>query len=291
MSSQPLVFKALVTPSDPLAVCDFLAAKTPLSKIKAKRAIEFGAVWQRQPKRKAYRVRRVTRHLNPGDEVAIYYDEHILQQPFVAAGCLRRFKRYSVWYKPAGVLSEGTRYGDRGALLRQAEQHLGPRQRVHLVHRLDREADGLVLIAHDREAAAQLSALFQKRKVRKRYQVVVWGYLGAPKHRGAITAALDDKAAVTDYEVVDYNRDSNTSVVSAQPKTGRYHQIRRHFDLIGHPVMGDPLYGSGNKNSEGMRLTATGLEFLCPFSRQAMALELDGQGNLKVFMTDRLPPG
>ena len=287
MNSQAFVFKASVTAADPLTVCDFLAAKTPLSKIKVKRAIDFGAVWQRPPRRNAYRVRRITRRLNPGDEVSLYYDEHILQQPFVAARCLRRFKRYSIWYKPAGVLSEGTRYGDRGALLRQAEQHLGPRQRVHLVHRLDREADGLVLIAHDREAAAQLSALFQKRTVCKRYQVVVGGYLGAPKHRGAVTADIDGKPAVTDYEVVTYDHDSNTSVVSVEPKTGRYHQIRRHFDHIGHPLMGDPLYGRGNKNSQGMRLTATALGFLCPFSRQQMAFELDRQGALKVFMTDR----
>jgi len=287
VSSQPLVFKAVVGASDPLLVCDFLAAKTPLSKIKLKRAIDFGAVWQRPPKRKAYRVRRATRRLNPGDEVALYYDEQILQQPLLTAHCLRRFKRYSVWYKPAGVLSEGTRFGDRGALLRQAEQLLGPRQRVHLVHRLDRETDGLMLIAHDREAAAQLSALFQNRQVRKRYEVVVRGYMGAPKHRGAVTAALDGKPAVTDYEVVGYDRDVDTSVVAAEPKTGRFHQIRRHFDMIGHPVLGDPRYGSGNKNSEGMHLTATALEFWCPFSRQQMAFELIEKSALKVFMTDR----
>ena len=49
--------------------------------------------------------------------------------------------------------------------------------------------------------------------------------------------------------------------------TGRKHQIRRHFDMIGHPVMGDPRYWQNNKNSTGLQLIATGLEFQCPFEQ------------------------
>jgi tRNA pseudouridine32 synthase/23S rRNA pseudouridine746 synthase len=50
--------------------------------------------------------------------------------------------------------------------------------------------------------------------------------------------------------------------------SGRKHQIRRHFDMIGHPVMGDPRYGKGNKNAEGLQLLATSLKFKCPFTHE-----------------------
>ncbi len=72
-----------------------------------------------------------------------------------------------------------------------------------------------------------------------------------------------------------YDARKNTSAVDVVIQTGRRHQIRRHFDGIGHPVMGDPAYGSGNKNSEGLRLAAISLTFRCPFSREKMVFELD----------------
>jgi tRNA pseudouridine32 synthase/23S rRNA pseudouridine746 synthase len=51
----------------------------------------------------------------------------------------------------------------------------------------------------------------------------------------------------------------------AMIKTGRYHQIRRHFNMISHPVIGDPKYDRGNKNIEGMKLSAVSINFSCPF--------------------------
>jgi tRNA pseudouridine32 synthase/23S rRNA pseudouridine746 synthase len=55
--------------------------------------------------------------------------------------------------------------------------------------------------------------------------------------------------------------------------SGRKHQIRRHFDMIGHPVMGDPRYGKGNKNAEGLQLLATSLKFKCPFTHEKRVFE------------------
>ena len=56
--------------------------------------------------------------------------------------------------------------------------------------------------------------------------------------------------------------------------SGRKHQIRRHFDLIGHPVVGDPRYGKDNKNRAGLQLVATGLEFKCPFSKRIQSFKV-----------------
>ncbi len=86
------------------------------------------------------------------------------------------------------------------------------------------------------------------------------------KPEDTIQIPLDDKLAITEYKVGSYNSSSNTTRVDVIIRTGRKHQIRRHFEMIGFPVMGDSRYGKGNKNTEGMKLTATALEFECPIS-------------------------
>jgi tRNA pseudouridine32 synthase/23S rRNA pseudouridine746 synthase len=71
-----------------------------------------------------------------------------------------------------------------------------------------------------------------------------------------------------------YDSATDISVVDVVMQTGRKHQIRRHFALAGFPVMGDPAYGRNNRNSAGLKLTACGLEFNCPFTGQALKFEL-----------------
>jgi tRNA pseudouridine32 synthase/23S rRNA pseudouridine746 synthase len=58
-------------------------------------------------------------------------------------------------------------------------------------------------------------------------------------------------------------------------RTGRRHQIRRHFAMAGFPVVGDPIYSKGNKNRSGLKLAACGLEFTCPFTGSPMVFRLD----------------
>jgi tRNA pseudouridine32 synthase/23S rRNA pseudouridine746 synthase len=144
----------------------------------------------------------------------------------------------------------------------------GNTREFFLIHRLDREAEGLMLIAHAKDAAARLSELFQKNLIIKKYRVEVLGNLGERSCKGIIDLPLDGKTALTEFEVESYNKDSNTSMVDITIKTGRLHQIRRHLEMIGFPVIGDPKYGKGNKNSEGMKLVAYSLRFRCPISNR-----------------------
>ena len=81
---------------------------------------------------------------------------------------------------------------------------------------------------------------------------------------GRIDLPLDGRAATTD-----------TSLVDVVMRTGRRHQLRRHFAMVGFPVMGDPRYGENNKNTDGLKLTAGGLEFTCPFSGRSMVFQLE----------------
>jgi tRNA pseudouridine32 synthase / 23S rRNA pseudouridine746 synthase len=183
-----------------------------------------------------------------------------------AAECISDRGRYSVWFKPAGLLTQGTAYGDHCSLLRRVELFFKNKRQAFPVHRLDREAAGIVLVAHDKRTAGKLSRLFQQRSIVKRYRTQVLGDLAQKKAKGSIQIPLDGKPATTEYTAGEYDPTSNTTMVDVVIRTGRKHQIRRHFELIGFPVMGDPLYGAGNKNTSGLKLIATTLEFTCPIS-------------------------
>lgn len=145
---------------------------------------------------------------------------------------------------------------------------------MFLVHRLDREAAGLVLLAHDGVAAAKLAGLFRDHRITKRYRVRVSGQLAVRGPEGVIALPLDGKAAQTEYRVTGYDQASGTSTAEVRIRTGRLHQIRRHFDVIGYPVLGDPRYGSGNAHPEGLQLVACGLAFRCPFTGRRQSFEL-----------------
>ncbi|MGD8651992.1 MAG: RluA family pseudouridine synthase [Desulfobacterales bacterium] len=265
---QKFALTRTVGAGDPAVASEFLAIFTPLSKNRIKDAMAKGAVWLKKSKRAQRRIRRANTTLKPGDRISIYYDGALLSLIPPPAELISDQKRFSVWLKPAGLLSQGTKYGDHCALLRQVEQIYRTKRDVYLVHRLDREVSGLVLLAHDRTAAAKMSDLFQKQQIIKRYAARVRGNPSESRPAGIIDLELDGKPAKTEFRVELYEVDTHISTVRIIMGGGRKHQIRRHFDMIGHPVMGDPRYGKGNTYSGGMQLIATGLEFQCPFSKQ-----------------------
>jgi len=136
------------------------------------------------------------------------------------------------------------------------EESLGAYLRPGIVHRLDKETSGIVIVARNQKSFEELKNLFQNRKVRKKYVALVYGQL--KDKRGIITksiaragnykkqtvAGLKTKTkirgAVTEYKQL--KRFSNYSLVEVRPLTGRMHQIRIHLFSIGHPIVGDKLY-------------------------------------------------
>lgn len=257
-----------------ISACDFLAKETGLSKTRIKDAMNKGAFWIKKKRGGLKRFRRASAHLRAGDISEFCYDERLLALSPPEAKCLSDQGHYSIWHKPAGLMSQGTMYGDHCAVLRQAELFFRNLRPVFLVHRLDREASGLMIVAHSRESASRFSELFRKNLIIKQYRAEVLGNLLSKKQHGTIVFPLDRKPAFTEYTVESYSPGNNTSLVNIIIKTGRLHQIRRHFDMIGFPVIGDPKYGKGNKNSEGMRLTASVLRFACPFSNRDVEFKL-----------------
>lgn len=243
-----------------------LARISGLPKARIKDAMNKGAAWLRRG-RAEKRLRRSTFVPRPGDVLSLHYNADILASPAPQARCVADERSYSVWDKPAGLLAQGTREGDHCSLLRQVEQELG--REVFLVHRLDREASGLMLVAHTGKAAAALSALFadagEERVIRKLYRVEVKGAL---PESGSFDAALDGKAALTRFRCLEHNAQRGSSVAEVELVTGRKHQIRRHFAAAGFPVLGDPRYGEHNTDPRGLQLRAVQLQFTCPLSRR-----------------------
>jgi tRNA pseudouridine32 synthase/23S rRNA pseudouridine746 synthase len=256
--------------------CDVIATRSGLSKSQIKDAMNKGAVTLRRANRQKI-LRRAKTILRPGDQLQLNYDAAILAQQPLPLVCIADERAYSVWNKPAGMLAQGTLWGDHCALLRLVEQFFQPPREVFLVHRLDREAAGLMLIAHNKLASAKLSQLFQTNNVYKAYRTEVRGCPAVVGESAVIDFPLDGKPAHSEYRVLSYDDKTDIAQLEVVIRSGRKHQIRRHLDAIAHPVMGDPRYGQHNKTPDGMRLVATTLEFDCPLSGRRRSYRLPGE--------------
>jgi tRNA pseudouridine32 synthase/23S rRNA pseudouridine746 synthase len=246
-------------------LADFLAAKTGLAKARIKECLTKGGVETARGNGRFARSRKAKTMLLPADRVRLAYDPAILALVPPTPRLIADLIDYSVWDKPAGLLAQGTRFGDHCSLLRLAQLAFVPQRETYLVHRLDREASGLMLIAHSKRAAAGLSRLFQEHRVVKEYTITVRG-LWDQAETGTLCQPLDGKEAITDYRLLTRNPEQMTSSLLVSLRTGRLHQIRRHFALAGFPLMGDSRYGTGNKDRAGLALRSVRLAFDCPLS-------------------------
>jgi tRNA pseudouridine32 synthase/23S rRNA pseudouridine746 synthase len=274
MSAQ--IYTIQIKPFDPDCARDVLAAHTGLPKVRIKKAMQQGAAWLKRSGGKKRRVRRATAHVKPGDVLFLYYNETIIQKQPPTAYCIKDFNGYSIWYKPAGLMSQGSVFGDHLCLARQVETYFDPARKAYIVHRIDREASGLLIVAHNRSAAAAFSELLRSGRIEKYYHVRVRGDLSHYAGKsGIIDLPIDNRSACSRFDFLGYDRRSGQSVARVRTETGRRHQIRRHFNLIGHPVMGDPVYGKGNKNASGLMLIAYALKFTCPLEDRPISIEID----------------
>ncbi len=253
------------TDASAMLAVNVLAAECPISKQKIKQAMQNGAVWLRRKNKKVLRVRRAKTALRPGDEISIFYDQHVQEQVVEPPQLIADEGRYSVWNKPAGMLSQGSKYGDHCAITRWIEKNSDKSRTVYLAHRLDRAASGLILIAHDSALAAQLSRLFQSREIEKTYQVRVHGQFeqNLPYQ---IDSPLDGKSAISIVTHSEIKQD--TTELTIQIETGRKHQIRRHLADSGFPVVGDHLYGREEDRDIAMQLQAVELKFISPVTQK-----------------------
>jgi tRNA pseudouridine32 synthase/23S rRNA pseudouridine746 synthase len=242
---------------------DLLQQSTSLSKQRIKLAMTQGAVWMTRG-RNTRRLRRVKRALRVGDEVHLYYDARILAEIPPEPTLIADVGGYSVWQKPGGLRSQGSKWGDHCTLVRWAERHLQPERPGFTVHRLDRAANGLILVAHSKSIAAALSTLFSKREVEKRYRALVAGDFSEQPNPMRVEQPIDEKEAISEISFQKIKGNGSRSLVDVRIETGRKHQIRRHLADLGYPIIGDRLYGKGEEDGVDLQLTAYLLAFQCP---------------------------
>lgn len=152
--------------------------------------------------------------------------------------------------------------------------------RLWIVHRLDRETSGVLVLARSAEAHRSLNTQFEQHQVRKIYRALVEGNpewqeftVRLPlranvghRHRTTVDS-YRGKPAVTHLRILE--RSEATTLIEASPETGRTHQIRAHLAALGYPIVGDELYG-GSLSPNGLHLHALSLEITHPVTGQRM---------------------
>ena len=156
--------------------------------------------------------------------------------------------------------------------------------RPGIVHRIDKDTSGLLVVAKNNEAHNILAQELKQHKIKRTYYALVEGRMENeiyhlklpigrdPKHRQRMTVTkLNSKEATTN--VFTEKVFKNTSLVRCELETGRTHQIRVHMKYIKHPIVGDPLYGN-KKDEYGQRLHASKLELVHPTTKKLMTFEV-----------------
>lgn len=275
MEMQPDTIEShLVVESPEAGPVELLQRATGLPKQRIKFAMAQGAVWLTRG-RTTQRLRRATRRLRAGDELHLYYDAAILAETPAEPDLVADVGEYSVWRKPYGLRSQGSKWGDHCTVVRWAERHLQPERPAFTVHRLDRAANGLMLVAHTKRMAAALSALFRQRAIDKRYLALVAGRFPAEPKPLRVEEPIDGRGAISEFSLREVRAGGEQSLVEARIETGRKHQVRRHLAGLGHPVIGDRRYGNGEDDGVDLQLTAYRLAFHCPVADAPVVYELE----------------
>lgn len=206
--------------------------------------------------------------------------------------------------KPAGLVvhpGPGHRHGTlvNGLLARFPEIGVvGEAYRPGIVHRLDQGTSGLLVVCRTERAHRDLTEKLADRQVKRDYVALVWGHLEAesstidapiardPQHPLRMAVVPSGKAARTHVAVLQRFTEPDMTLVQCELETGRTHQIRVHLKAIGHPVVGDPVYGGARSSQLGRPfLHAARLAFEHPISKKAMIFESPLPEDLRHFLS------
>ena len=173
------------------------------------------------------------------------------------------------------------------AICKESLSGIGGEIRPGIVHRLDKDTSGLLIVAKNDKAHINMSEQIKDRQVKKIYIALVRGKIGedeatinmpigrSKKDRKKMAVRRDGKEAITHFKVL--KRYKNYTLLEIKIDTGRTHQIRVHMAEIGHPVVGDMVYSSGKNGFgiEGQMLHSKSLDFKHPITGKQMHLEAE----------------
>ncbi len=185
--------------------------------------------------------------------------------------------------KPSGLLSVPGRGPDKADCLISRAKDIFPTALT--VHRLDMETSGLIILALNKDMQRAMSRLFEQRKISKTYIARVFGNPSQESGRIDLPVITDwpnrpkqivdhdrGKAAQTEWQTITH--EGNITRLHLTPITGRTHQLRLHMEAMGHPILGDSLYGTPQSRAAAPRLQlhATTLSFQHPVSSKTCTL-------------------
>jgi len=308
--SQPAPIEFSVVADETERLDKFLADQLGLSRTQAARLVADKAVTVDGKPARASRV------LTRGERVAVRFpaDEppRTLKPAAIPLVVVYEDEHLAVIDKPAGlVVHPAPGHWDdtlvNALVARGTTLAGGAEGRPGVVHRLDRDTSGLMVVAKTDLAHRRLGAAIAARRVRRTYAALAWGHLDAsptvieaplarhPTDRKRMAVTSKGRPARTDAWVV--GRFGVADLLRLELHTGRTHQIRVHLEHVGHPVVGDPIYagggsrrasGAGRKEAEALErvtprqaLHAAGLAFRHPVTGAAMELRAEWPADLR----------
>ena len=191
--------------------------------------------------------------------------------------------------KPAGIVVSGNQFKTiENALPHNLESSnevdvlAWPRP----VHRLDSPTSGVLLVAKTRKAQINLGQQFEQKRIQKGYRAILIGEVEAS---GMITESIEGLESKSAFELISKVpslQNGFLSLVNLYPLTGRTHQLRIHTASIGHPIMGDKLYGNQGQHikGKGLFLSAVSIEFKHPITKEDMSFIIDEPAKFKSLL-------
>ncbi|MDD2886379.1 MAG: RNA pseudouridine synthase [Aliarcobacter sp.] len=173
---------------------------------------------------------------------------------------LIEFNDFAIFDKPTNLMVHPISKNTPYSLLDEIRYHFG--EDANLIHRIDAETSGLIIVGKNKQSEIALKDMFQEKKYHKSYLAIARGEI---KEEIRIDKGLDreglligvrmkvcdeGKESITIIKPLKYNKEKDLTLVEALPLTGRQHQIRVHLHSIGHTILGDPIYGVDDVNAE-----------------------------------------
>ena len=292
----------IVPPETPNFRLDYFLAQeleTVLSRTKIKQLIDGGFVQLNGAAAKAHS------RVKSGDQISVRFElkrEEPLGAEDIPVEIVHEDEDIIVVNKRAGMVVHPGCGNPKGTLVNALLHHtkflsvLGDPIRPGIIHRLDKDTSGLIVIAKNDLAHRLIADQFKRHEVDKRYWVVVKGVVQHDEmrsdeplgrsimHRKKVTVRSDGgKPSVTHFRVL--KRFKNTTLLEARPETGRTHQIRVHLRNLGYPVLGDSVYGVAWPHIERQALHAKELGFIHPKSKKKLLFRSELPDDMALLLT------